>query len=265
MPSFTTLHDKFKRVQLDHKYEWVGRMMHPEDNLPNYGGSIVIRNAEAALRLMMNDPIVDKWPTLIAYIQMGIDLYHIAANGGSWKPNGGHAEGRKLPIAFAAWLLNDQDMKDTVRNASVIKFGENGGMYYSNVVNRVLYGQQGISGDQEYNYWLSAVEDNGARTRPDPYGYIDGGRIPWHVSYQQVLSMPWKAEAICLHMVDELKDIWNHQHFLDYVDRWVDVGAWTQPDPCAPHDGDMANYGITFGPNGNGGCILDTAFQTYMV
>ena len=44
----------------------------------------------------------------------------------------------------------------------------------------------------------------------------------------------------------------------DYVKRWVARGTHAQPDPCAPSDGSWDNYGITYGPDGNGGCILDT-------
>ena len=41
----------------------------------------------------------------------------------------------------------------------------------------------------------------------------------------------------------------------EYVERWVSSGAIATPDPCAPYDGNPANYGITFGPDGKGGCI----------
>jgi len=79
-----------------------------------------------------------------------------------------------------------------------------------------------------------------------------------------------------------MQEVWHPQALIDYVDRWVGFGAWTQPDPCAPADGVCVggsnngqacnhaydcpdgqcdawdNYGITFGPDGSGGCILDT-------
>lgn len=75
---------------------------------------------------------------------------------------------------------------------------------------------------------------------------------------------------------------------MDYVARWVSHGAWTQPDPCAPVVGTCdsgpekgknctsaslacfqgggrcvapkndPNYGVLYGPDGKGGCILDT-------
>jgi len=83
----------------------------------------------------------------------------------------------------------------------------------------------------------------------------------------------------------EIRTIWNNDDIITYTDRWVYFGAWSQPDPCAPAEGictggiyngqkcttanrdycesgsceySWNNYEKTFGPNGNGGCIIDT-------
>jgi len=55
-----------------------------------------------------------------------------------------------------------------------------------------------------------------------------------------------------------MKSLWKNLPFFGYVDRWVSVGTWTQPDPCAPSDGDWNNYGVTYGPDGSGDCLKDT-------
>ena len=52
-----------------------------------------------------------------------------------------------------------------------------------------------------------------------------------------------------------LRAVFTDTLLLRYVDRWVTLGTWTRPDPCAPHDGIWANYGKTYGPDGKGGCI----------
>ena len=80
--------------------------------------------------------------------------------------------------------------------------------------------------------------------------------------------MNWKAPGLVLNLYPELKSIWNYDHFLTYVDRWVNHGGWAQPDPCAPvAAADMTagvwpttsgNYGVTYGPDGNNDCIRDT-------
>jgi hypothetical protein len=290
VPSAPALADAvgdFRRVQLDHKTNWTGRAMHPAENSPDYGSDISSRNAEGALRLMLDEPSADKRELLVHYVQYGLDLYAMLGGGVTWPPNGGHSEGRKLPIAFAGLLLGDTAMQDAVRNSTAAQFGENGGMYDAAAAGTALYGQA----EDEEGYWRNVVFDTGSRTLRDPYGMIDGGQRPGD-SYQFCCtSMVWKSTATALRLMPELIPIWGYDPFLEYVDRWVAQGAWTQPDPCAPPDGvcaggdvpgtactsadertvctgtdavcDLAgtwdaHYGITFGPDGSGGCIADT-------
>jgi hypothetical protein len=287
VPGLTETADGFRRVQLDHKVNWVGRAMHPAENSPDYGSSIGGRNAEGALRLMLDEPAADKTELLIQYVQYGIDLHAMFRGGVTWPPNGGHSLGRKLPIAFAALLLGDAAMQDAVRTAGPDDFDENGSMYESAAAGTVLYGQD----DSEQWYWENVVFDSGSRTLRDPYGLIDGGHRPGD-SYQFCCtSMVWKSTATALKLLPDLIPVWNYDPFLDYVDRWVAQGAWAQPDTCAPPGGVCsggdnpgaacttaneketctgtdafcdasgnwdAHYGVTYGPDGAGGCIADT-------
>jgi hypothetical protein len=286
-PSLEDMGNGFRRVQLDHKTNWTGRAMHPADNLPDYGSSIAGRNAEGALRLMLDDPEADKTDLLVFYVQYGIDLYHMMIGGVTWPPNGGHSEGRKLPVTFAAALLDDREMKDAVSGAGHDQFGENGGMYYSDAAGTVLYGQA----QDETMYWQNLAMDTGSRTLSDPYGLIDGGHRPGASYDFCCLALPWKSTAAALRIMPGLVEIWNYGPFFEYVDRWVSQGAWTQPDTCTPPDGvcsggdnpgaacttanetDVctgtdafcdgtaswdAHYGVTYGPDGIGGCIPDT-------
>jgi hypothetical protein len=160
-------------------------------------------------------------------------------------------------------------------------------MYVSENGGAVLYGQHE---NTEEGYWTNLVFDTGSRTIKDPYGWIDGGHRPGG-SYQFCCTaMPWKASATALRLLPDLIPIWSHDPFLAYVDRWVESGAWTQPDPCAPPTGVCAggdnagsgctsasepevctgegaycdltanwesDYGVAYGPDGEGGCILD--------
>ncbi len=287
-PTLSDLTERFGRVQMDHKVNWTGRSMHPVDNLPDYGSSIASRNAEGALGLMLNDAPADKWTPLVHYVQYGIDLYHMVLGGVTWPPNGGHSEGRRLPLTFAATVLGDPDMQAAVSNGATDLFGETGGVYWSEDASTVLFGQ---TPNTEDNYWTNLVFDTGSRTIPDPYGHIDGGHRPGG-SYQFCCTaLPWKSTVTALHLMPSLVPVWNHTLSLDYVQRWVTLGAWTQPDPCAPPRGECAggdnagtacttanepqvctgdegfcdttvswdsDYGVTYGPDGNGGCILDT-------
>jgi len=279
---------RFERVHLDHKQGWTGAGLHPTENMAEYGSSVSIENAEGALRLMLDDPPGVQRPLLVAYVQLGVDLFHMLEGGQTWPANGGHGEGRKLPIAFAAALLDDAAMRDAVSGSGPEAFGENGGMYASEAAGVVLWGQGDYS---EEMYWQNLVFDTGSRTLSDPYRMIDGGHRPGD-SYQFCCtSMPYKANATAAYLLPEIEAMWNYQPFFEYVERWVAAGAWSQPDPCAPPRGVCAGgdnagaacttaneltictdeeafcdasgtwdaeYGVLWGPDGAGGCILDT-------
>jgi hypothetical protein len=245
---------------------------------------------------MLNDPIQEKMPALINYVQAGIDYYGILKNGGSWGSaitgGGGHPHGRKLPIAFAAVMLNNQEMKDAVHNAGDNIFGENDGVKYSEKAGTVLYAEIECS---ELVYWKKLANElgigpaaSGSKTCKDPYGYIDGGAIPGALYLGCCVSQNWKASSIAVRLIPELRAVWNDEEFHDFSDRYADFGRWTQPDPCAPITGDCnvtkvpctsanekqvcrsdehcetktfdTDYGVKYGPDKTkpGECIKDT-------
>jgi len=227
--SLDWVEDSFERVWLDHKKDWTGRPLHPKQSMPEYGSEIGRATGEGALRLLLDDPIDEKRQALINYVQVGLDLYHMLKGGQTWPANGGHGLGRKLPIAFAGVLLDEDMIVDAVRDPEFDTFQEDASIYYSPNAETVLWGQPG----NEDTYWLRICEGEGAKSVRDPYGYIDGGRKPG-VSYQFCCnSMTWKATALGLQSMPELRRAWNDESFLEYVDRWVNFGTWAQPDPYA--------------------------------
>eukprot|EP00666_Eupelagonemidae_sp_cell4sb_P008847 gene8847-6485_t len=124
-------------------------------------------------------------------------------------------------------------------------------------------------------YWQLVTDPkcDGGRISRDPYGWIDGGFYPG-ASYQECCtSEMWKGTALPLIVWPEAAAAFGDPAFVAYVRRWVDVGAWAQPDPggCTGECGDatpcgsggkcvlsMDGYGETFGPDGKGGCLPDT-------
>jgi hypothetical protein len=253
-PTLDSVYLRFNRVQLDHYYaqsvSW--RNLHPRQNMPDYGGDIGRRNSDM-LRLFLNDSLSAKMPALVAYVQYGIDLLHMSALGQNWQIGGsGHKPGQLLPMTFAAVMLNDATLKSYAQASRP----EESISTYVNPQGVALFGQ--VEGwPAELNYWTSVAQSDGFKTRKDPYMYVDGGYLPG-TSYQAIITPVFRSEVLAFDLIPEMKTVWSKPDFFEYVHRSMDLGVWSQPDPCAPYDGNMANYGITFGPNGSGGCILDT-------
>ncbi len=271
-PDLAEVENDFKRVQLDYSSSWIGRYLHPAQNMAQYGAAISIDTNVGALRLMLNDPIAEKMPALIAYVQAGIDWYHMLDAGTNWTPNGGHMVGRKIPVLFAATLLDDQNMKNVITSAVPNAFHEDGQTYYGQ--NGIaLFGQEGT----ESQYWRRINQGSGSRTIRDPYGYVDGGGSEIGGAYQLCCTaQPFKGSAIAALLLPGGKNTWNHNPFFDYVDRWVEFGVWANPDPCALQD--PVNYtgacvsgtgrwtdkhGTLADAGGYGHPFIDNMWQTY--
>jgi len=253
-PTFPEVEASFQQPWLDHKSGWTGRELHPEESMPDYGADIAAVTGDGALGLMLAGDPEEKRQAAIRYVQVGVDLFHAYLNGSNWVANGGHSPGRRLPLAMAATLLDDAGMRQVVRYAPETDFGEGGSLVVGSQAGIPLWGQ--ACSDEQY--WEQARFDKGNKSCEDPYGYIDGGEVPGE-SYQFCCnSSPWRGHALALRLMPELQCAWAAEDFLAYVDRWVEAGTHAQPDPCAGYDGDPDNYGLTYGPDGLGGCIVDS-------
>jgi MYXO-CTERM domain-containing protein len=253
--SFDGLAERYRRVQLDHKTNWSGRHMHPVDNMPDYGASIARNAAVGALRFMLDDFDFSEpghRQALINYLQMGVDLFGMVEGGMNWHANGGHLNGRKLPVTFAGILLGAPEIQAA---AGSDVYSENDQVFFSpeadDGAGMSLYGMP----CSESEYWNRMRTGSGNRACRDPYGYIDGGSAEIGGAYQSCCTAnPWRYTALAVRLM-WAEPVFDYDPLLDYVDRLDDVGVWASPDPCAPYDGEPDNYGVTYGPDGNGGCI----------
>lgn len=269
--SLEWVESRFKRVQLDHKRGRVGRSLRPIDNYQNetcYGPDVGNDNVEGAFALMFNDATEAKLPALINYVQAGLDAVHEAKSGRTWTGQGAGIEpGFRITLVFAAAVLDNDDLKGTV---STLKgFSEYEYLQPNRMLpDRAVYGTE--KHWTEEKYWQYIVDkDNGSSVSTaayrDPYGYIDG-ELPETRGYAFCcFPTTWKGSALAAHLFPAMKALWNNDLLLDYADRYVNIGRWTQPDPCAPHDGNMDNYGVTFGPDPNdpSQCIRDRDLEYY--
>jgi hypothetical protein len=266
LPSLSTALDNVNKVQLGHIPGWTGDEIHPVDNFGGltdpYGPDVSNINVESFLRILIvkpGDSEAERRQVAVALTQYGIDIYAERAAGVVWPAEGGINLGFKLPVAFAGVILNNQDIKETIADSPRDAFAESGQVLPPSATHPgvPLWGQPTGS---ESEYWTD-VADEATRTIVDPYAIIDGGAIPgqWYQGCCTALAM--KGSALVVRLIPGLSDVWNDDAGLEYVDRWVDHGTWTQPDPCAP-----VSQGGGPDPSRPGECILDpdlTAGSTF--
>ena len=203
-PSLSELERRFERVWLDHIFGYESRGYHPSDNMINdYGAGIAVDTGEGALRLLLNDNLTDKQTLLIRYVQLGIDLYWMTQDGHYWRANGGHGSGRKLPILFAGLMLDEAGMKGIGSHNFPISngFGEDCQTYYDGSG----FPRWGIR-----HCWQPGLDDesNGYRSC--------------------CTSQSWVGQTLAARLLG-LEELWNHQAYFDYVDRWMEEnndGDW---------------------------------------
>ncbi len=241
--SFAWIAQRYRHVQLDHLMGWYGRAMHPIDNMPDYGADIARDNALVVLRFLLDDfdahqPVARR--ALINYLQMSIDLKSMLAGGVQWRADGGHGNGRKLPLLFAGKLFHDPVFFELVNKTD---FSEDLQVYLSPVNNLALFGRK----CSDEAYWSNMRFNRGAKDCRDPYGLIDGGGKHIGEAYQFCCTAkPWKYTALAASLLD-IAQLWNNPAFFTYVRRWVAKGVHAAPDDCAPYNGDPAAYGRLYG------------------
>jgi hypothetical protein len=251
---------RYASVQLDHLEGWGGRNMHPIDSMPDYGASIARDSSTAILRMLLDDFDPGKpvhRAALIGYLQMSIDLLSMAENGVRWSADGGHGNGRKLPILFGGYFFDDSRF---YKEATQSVFSEDEQVYFSHVSDKALFGRKCSDSD----YWMQQRLGKGPKDCRDPYGFIDGGGQEIGVGYQMCCTaMPWKYTALAIRLLG-IVDKWNNDTFMHYVDRWTGHGVWALPDPCAGYTGNPAGYMTNYGMKIEGRCIEGKGRHTEM-
>lgn len=202
----------------------------PAAYMPSYGQHIAFADSYASLLLMLNFPPDQKVNLTNYFVQYGIDLYGCLRAGYGWPAFGGHRSGRKLPIVFAAMLLNDPAMKN-VSTAYPNKFGEDMQTIYINQIPPTDTLQQAWQGATVIYGGHYGVLNNGQPVSTGLYGpYEQLQPTSWQLldrneqlgeSYRRCCtSVSWVGEALVVHILHG-ESVWNYPAFFDYVDRWM--------------------------------------------
>ena len=239
-PALGTVARYFERPWLDHKSGWEARCQHPAQNMPDYGREMATQIGEGALMLHLNFSREQKATLLCRYVQLGIDLYGIATDGGRWNWNndGGHAGGRKWPILFAGLMLDDSPMKSIGAKSGDYLY--QGGYGPGHCPPDYLH-----FGEDDQTFYVSQADvdiTNSSAFKPDsrdaqmiPYTTSDIGLPEWGIRhattpqasnkwlptiYRSVAGPPFNGLALPA-LIMGAKDLWNHDAFFDYTDRYM--------------------------------------------
>lgn len=248
-PLLSEVEQYFERPWIDHTPGFVARLIHPLENMPDYGREIANRIGIASLMLNLNYTDKEKETLLIRFVQLGIDLFGIVQNEGkdNWGGDGGHASGRKWPILFSGIMLNDPGMKNIGQKSGnyLYKKGYGPG---KKPLDYISFGED----EQTFYVTLQDVKLTNSSTwrpdarsgKPEPYTKEDIGLAEWginHASEPNHNNKAWNANyrqcctalawsgfilaAILMEDNAKARTLWNHDALFDYQDRYMSVTA----------------------------------------
>jgi hypothetical protein len=204
---------------------------------------------------------------VIASIQQGIDLFYTlkTGRGTGWAASAGFSASRMLPVAFAAAVLEGNDIRPAMMNRfdTAIggyhnpgnEFSEDGHLYVGQN-GAVLWGEAlkddpWAPGPSFYSYDPSEYPGGGSRTVRDPSGRVDGGPNPGG-DYQGCCSTgAYVAAATAAYMLPEVAVVIQAngnrgKKFFDYVERWQLFGAWAPGHSAHGTGNDQTFHGLGF-------------------
>ncbi len=215
-PGLKSVEQSLRRPWLDHVPQWIGRYIHPAENMPDYGRDMadVIGRASLALNLDFTD--AEKRETLVSLVQLGIDFYGVATNGGAnnWAAAAGHMSGRKWPILFAGIMLGDPDMGGIGFDTS-IKFGEDGQTFYVEETSPGVFnnGNGGYTAKQ-----VGLAEWGTAHSHRPSLDDADWHGDPYRLC---CTANSWWGQILSARIMGA-QGLWNHDELFDYQDRYYD-------------------------------------------
>ena len=230
-PNISEYTSLFTRVWIDHLGNWINEAIQPKDNMPQYGRSYSRVVSDAALMLNSDYSLEEKEILAMHVIQNGIDLYGIIKNGGEdhWTANGGISQGRKFPIIFAGYMLDDNEMikisEAQYGEADYVSFHEDEQTFY--ISQETVDITNGETWDPDERATLLSYEADdiglpewGIRHQVRPVA----DNKHWTATYRHLNALTWAGFILAIYAMD-LKEEWNHDAIFDYQDRHMDVMA----------------------------------------
>ena len=229
-PNPATVEATVRRAIVDHAARELWYRLTPHLHGVMYGREVAKRYGDAALTIMLNFPQAEIEDLVVNFIQHGIDLYGLALTGQWWPNNGGIFHGRKAPVVFASWLLDDENIAAVADASTYFIFMEDHQTNYvtQNMINDQNY-TQAMLGMPEWSIrfasWLGLI------------GYSHGNLAPdasWGTSYRSMnIGM---AGPVLAARIAGLENRWGWPSLFEYIDRAYNArSGGPGDDPMGEH------------------------------
>lgn len=220
-PSLDKVKASVARFWNEQNTDWTARAVHAADNQPEYGRDMANTVAEAMLSLHLNYSQAEKRDLFVYLVQMGLDIYGRAQEGGVWEDLGGHNHGRKMPMLLAGLALRDPAILRMADAAQNLIFQEDRQTFYvtaSDVIRKLFQGD----GDnrQPYTTDMIGMPEWGEQHTRQP----ERDASNWSADYRWVGS-GFMGHALMAHLTPGAVEAWNWPAFFDYTDRYESISG----------------------------------------
>ena len=256
-PDWQTMEQWIERPWIDHVGGlWIGRKIHPSNNMPDYGRDMAYQTSAISLALLLDYPQSVISTLMIRYVQLGIDWYGVtryrSTTGVVWWGGGGHGQGRQWPILFAGIMLNDLTML-SYANAGGYRSrwdeypwpsdpGGNGNPVFQEQQQFFVVGQGDVDQPRytadgrprdPYTVEMIGTPEWGEQHANDPQR--DGSN--WDAYYRD-LAVNSIAGHVLAARIMGAESLWGWDTIFSSLDRWVDSssvhGRWSGGANPAP-------------------------------
>ncbi|MBV33360.1 MAG: hypothetical protein CMK36_08015 [Porticoccaceae bacterium] len=197
-----------------------GREWHPLNNQQFYGREIVYDLSECLLSLQLDYSNEQKEHLLFSMLQLGIDIYGAAINGGYWEDKGGHNHGRKMTMVLAGVMFNDPNILEYADAQHHMIFQEDLQTFY--VTQADIDDCPKFSGDGRlrecYTSEMLGMPEWGAQHASQPSR--DGSN--WDVLYRTTVGNSQFGHVLAARLMN-VEGYWNHPALFEYMDRLWEV------------------------------------------
>lgn len=217
VPNLDSVAAKFERPWIEIHGSWVGRYTHPEKNMPTYGREMAYALGDGLLSLQLDYSNEKKRETYIRLVQIGLDIYGAILNGGSWDADGGHNQGRKMPLILAALALGDEEMLQFGNKEHFYKFQEDQQTFYVSQTEVDMTASSRWTPDKRggtpipYTASDIGTPEWGFKHKKEP----NRDNKLWTTYYRDVSGSATLPHVLTAHLMG-VEDIWNHPPLFDY-------------------------------------------------